>query len=107
MKKFLALCAAGAISVAALSPAAAIAGSTTEGKTVSYSAGKLKVSTKKSTATYIVDKKTDCGFSKGQMGDGMPCSNLKQKKFLGKAVTVKWSLDGKKRRVATLVSVHL
>lgn len=56
---------------------------------------------------YLVDKKTDCGYSKGQMGDSMKCANLKQAKYARQSVTVTWQLDAKKRRVVTLVAVHL
>ncbi len=106
MKKFLAVC---VVAAAALSPAVASAAksSTTEGKTVSYAAGKLTVTSKKGTFKYLVGKKTDCGYSQGQMGDSMPCSNLKKSKYLKKSVTVNYHLDSKKNRVADLVAVHL
>lgn len=67
MKKLLVACVVG---LAALAPATASAASssTTEGKTVSYAAGKLEVKTKKGTFTYLVGKTTDCGYSTGQMG---------------------------------------
>lgn len=105
MKKLLVACVVG---LAALAPATASAASssTTEGKTVSYAAGKLEVKTKKGTFTYLVGKTTDCGYSTGQMGGEIRCADLKQKKYAGQAVTVKWHLEGKKR-VAELVAVHL
>jgi len=111
MKKFLATCAAGA-SVVALTVAgpavAAPASKHTEGKTVSFASGKLKVKAKKGgTAVYVVGKATGCGYSRGQMGDEMPCSNLKKSKYMKKSVSVTWHADKKGRRVADLVAVHL
>lgn len=105
MKKLLVGCVVG---LAALAPATASAASstTTEGKTVSYGAGKLQVKTKKGTFTYLVGKDTDCGVSQGQMGDQIRCADLKQKKYARQSVTVTWHLEGKKR-VAELVAVHL
>lgn len=110
MKKFLAVSAAAVL--ASLTLTAGVAGAapaakTIEGKTVSFAAGKLKVVKKKKTTTYVVGKKTDCGYSTGQMGSSMPCSNLKKSKYLKKSVTVTWHSDGKGRRVAELVAVHL
>ncbi|MBN8866542.1 MAG: hypothetical protein J0H98_03210 [Solirubrobacterales bacterium] len=79
---------------------------TIDGKTVSFKAGKLKVKNKKGTATYVVGKSTDCGYSKGQMGNSMPCSSLKKKKYMAKKVTVTWHAKNG-RRIADVVAVHL
>lgn len=112
----------GAIGMLALAPVAATAqttdteptpeapavkATTTKGKTVSFKGGKLRVTVGKKSVDYIVDKATDCGYSLGQMGDSMRCSNLSQKKYLAKPVRVTWYTDAKKRRVATLVALDL
>jgi len=93
-------------SVGIATATAAPASKTTQGRTVSFAAGKLKVKNKKGTAAYVVGKKTDCGYSKGQMGSAMPCSSLKKKKYKSKSVTVTWHAKNG-RRVADLVAVHL
>ncbi len=110
MKKYLAACAIALMAGAMFTPGIAGAKPATksvQGKTVSFANGKLKVKNKKGAAKYIVGKKTDCGYSKGQMGDSMPCSNLKKKKYMKKSVTVNFRVDKKGRRVAELVAVHL
>lgn len=89
--------------------APAVKTKTTKATSVSYKGGKLRVTEgkKKKAVTYIVDKKTNCGYSEGQMGGEMPCSNLAKKKYLTKPVRVTWYTDAKKRKVATLVSVDM
>lgn len=109
MKKLLVACAVGAV---AISPAVAIAApaaapKTTNGKTVSFAAGRLRVTSSKGTFTYLVGKATDCGYSRGQTGNQIRCADLKQKRYARQSVTVRWHLDAKRRRVAELVAVHL
>lgn len=112
----------GAVSVFALVPAVAVAQTsdtettpeapavktkTAKGTTVSFAGGKLRVKTGKSTVVYLVNKQTDCGWGTGAMGSEMPCSSLKQKKYLAKPVRVTWYANAKKQRVATLVAIDL
>lgn len=112
----------GAVSMIALVPSVAFAQTsdtettpeepavktkTAKGSTVSFAGGKLRVKTGKSTVVYLVDKKTDCGWGTGAMGSEMPCSSLKQKKYLAKPVRVTWYANAKKQRVATLVAIDL
>lgn len=87
--------------------APAVKTKTAKGTTVSYAGGKLRVKSGKSTVVYLVDKQTGCGWGTGQMGSGMACSNLKQKKYLAKPVRVTWYANAKKQRVATVVAIDL
>lgn len=87
--------------------APAVKTKTAKGTTVSFAGGKLRVKTGKSTVVYLVDKQTDCGWGTGAMGSEMPCSSLKQKKYLAKPVRVTWYANAKKQRVATLVAIDL
>jgi hypothetical protein len=80
---------------------------TAKGTTVSYKGGKLRVKTGKSTVVYLIDKQTGCGWGTGAMGSEMPCSSLKQKKYLAQPVRVTWYADAKKQRVATIVAIDL
>ena len=109
MKKYLAAIAVILASALMFTPGVATAkpvSKTTQGKTVSFANGKLKVRNNRGTTTYVVGKKTDCGYSKGMMGNAMRCSNLRKPRFLNKRVVVTWrSANG--RRVAELVAVQL
>lgn len=104
--------AAAVTAAAVVFPSAALAATTatpltTEGKTVSYKGGKVTVSTKKGKFAYTVNAKTDCGYSAGQMGNSMPCANLKKAKYTKQKVTVQWHRAKNGSRVADLVAVHL
>lgn len=109
MKKYIAACAvvlATALMFNAGIASAAPVSKTTSGKTVSFANGKLKVKNKRGVTTYVVGKKTDCGYSTGQMGNSMPCSRLNKVRYMKKSVTVEWhNVNG--RRIADLVAVHL
>ena len=109
MKKLLA---ASIIAALGLVPAGAIASpaksptKTISAKTVKFAGGKLIVKRGKSYWSFVVNKKTDCGYSTGQMGDSMPCSNLRKSRYMNKRVTVSWQVRNGKR-VADLVAVQL
>lgn len=109
MKKTISVLAIAIISLFTISVGVATAEpapKTTNGKTVSFASGKLKVKNNRGTTTYVVGKDTDCGYSTGQMGNSMKCSKLKNKKYMKKKVTVTWhSKNG--RRIAEIVAVHL
>ena len=106
MKKLLVV---SIIAALGLVPAGATAASPTKtinAKTVKFAGGKLKVKRGKTFSSYVVNKKTDCGYSTGQMGDAMPCSNLKKSRYMKKSVTISWHAKNGKR-IAELVAVHL
>lgn len=110
MKKYIAVCAVaalGAFTLTAGVASAAPASKTTQGKTVSFANGKLKVKKGTATTKYVVGKATDCGYSAGQMGSSMPCKSLKKKKYMKQKVTVTWHTNKKGARVADVVAVHL
>lgn len=77
------------------------------GRTVSYKGSKLRVMVGKRRIDYAVNKATMCGYSRGNRGTGIRCSQLAQKRYLAKPVRVMWYTDAKKRRVATIVAVIL
>jgi hypothetical protein len=54
-----------------------------------------------------VQKSTNCGVSRGQSGDQIPCKTLGKPKYAGKPVTVQYKKNAKGVRVASLVAVHL
>jgi hypothetical protein len=65
--------------------------------------GHLKL-TGKTTKTYKVNSKTNCGVHRGQSGDAIACKSLGKAKYHGKEVRVTYKLVGK-ARVASLVVV--
>jgi hypothetical protein len=79
----------------------------TQGRTVSYKAGKLRVAAGKKRLDFVVTKTSSCGYSRGNRGTSMRCSRLGQKKYMNKSVRIAWYTDAKKRRVASIVAVIL
>ena len=61
----------------------------------------------KHTLKFKVTTKTDCGVSRGQSGDQIPCKTLGKPKYHGKPVSVTWKNNAAGVRVASLVAVHL
>jgi hypothetical protein len=92
--------------------AVAAASTTTNGKVASFTynnsaqAGRLTVSLAKRKLVFQVTTNTNCGVSRGQSGDQIPCKTLGAAKYKGKKVTVTWSHSGS-NRVASVVAVHL
>jgi hypothetical protein len=93
--------------------AVASAASTTNGKVNAFT---YDTSTKVGRVTVLnsagkklgfrVPPSANCGVSKGQSGDQIPCKTLGASKYHGKKVTVTWTKSGS-TRVASLVAVHL
>jgi len=69
--------------------------------------GILTVTLKSSTPHFVVPNSANCGVSKGQSGDQIPCKTLGKSTYTHKPVTVTWKRDGAGRRIASLVAVHL
>ncbi|MFA4928480.1 MAG: hypothetical protein WC558_08185 [Patulibacter sp.] len=113
MKKLLVLSAAGVLAFVPASATAetpsgsGIAVKLAKGKTVSYTAGKLRVKTGKRTVPYAVDAKTVCSYGDGVSGGIIRCSHLSKRKYLSRSVRVAWLNDSKKRRVARVVAVEM
>jgi hypothetical protein len=77
----------------------------------SYSSSKhhgiLTVTLKSSKPHFVVPNNANCGVSKGQSGDKIPCKTLGKSTYANKPVTVTWKRDTAGRRIASLVAVHL
>jgi hypothetical protein len=98
--------------VAAFAAVASAASKTTNGKVSAFAyntstkVGKLTVATSSSKLAFRVTSATNCGVSKGQSGNQIPCKTLGASKYHNKKVTVSWTKSGASR-VASLVAVHL
>ena len=64
------------------------------------------VLTGKKKTSYKLNAKTNCGVSRGQSGDQIPCKSLGKSKYHGKPVRVTYKKVGK-TRLASLVVVDL
>lgn len=86
---------------------------TTNGKLTRFSyrssqhAGLLTVTTKASKRKFSVPDSANCGVSKGQSGNQIPCKTLGKSKYANKAVTVTWTRNAAGGLEASLVAVHL
>lgn len=101
-----------AVAVLVLALAAVAYATTTEAtlKSFTYNSstkvGHLTVKAKH-TLKVKVTTKTNCGVSRGQSGDQIPCKSLGKSKYAGKPVTVTYKKNSSGVRVASLVAVHL
>jgi hypothetical protein len=99
------------LAVLALAFAAVAIAASGQGKLSSFSwssstkVGKLTLKGAHKT-TYKVNSTTNCGVSRGQSGDQIPCKSLGKSKYHGKPVRVTYKKVGKSR-VASLVVVDL